>query len=62
MKFALEIKTEPVTRAAIVVAVVAFSSGSLAMIAFYTNSPTARFFCTGILANVVYLALNVAKA
>jgi hypothetical protein len=33
MKFAFEIKKELVTQAAIIVAIVAFSSGSLAMIA-----------------------------
>jgi hypothetical protein len=38
MKFAFEIKTEPVTQAAIIIAVVAFSSNSLAMIAIYTNN------------------------
>jgi hypothetical protein len=32
MKFAFEVKTEPVTQAAIIAANVAFSSGSLAMI------------------------------
>jgi hypothetical protein len=35
MKFAFDIKTEPVTQAAIIVAVVAFSSGSLATVAVY---------------------------
>jgi len=38
MKFAFEIKTEPVTQASIIVAVVAFSSGSLATIAIYAQS------------------------
>ncbi len=58
MKFAFEIKTDPVTQAAIIVAVVAFSSGSLAMIALYTNNSTISTFCAVALAVVVYLALR----
>jgi hypothetical protein len=38
MKFAFEIKTEPVTQASIILAVVAFLSGSLATIAIYAQS------------------------
>jgi hypothetical protein len=53
MKFAFEIKTEPVTQAAIIVAVVAFSSGSLATIAFYTNNSTISTFCVVILAVII---------
>ena len=58
MKFAFEIKTEPVTQAAIVVAVVAFSSGSLATVAVYTQSPTVSIICLVVLALIVYLALR----
>ncbi len=58
MKFAFKIKTEPVTQAAIIVAVVAFSSGSLATIAIYTNNPTVSTFCTVALAIIVYLLLR----
>jgi hypothetical protein len=58
MKFAFEIKMEPVTQAAIVVAIDAFSSGSLATIAIYTNNQTVTTFCAVALAVVVYLALH----
>jgi hypothetical protein len=57
MKFAFKIKTEPVTQAAIIVAVVAFSSGSLVTIAIYAQSPPVSVICTVVLAFVVYLAL-----
>jgi hypothetical protein len=53
MKFAFEIKTEPVMQAAIIVAIVAFSSGSLAMIAFYTNNSTISTFCVVVLAVII---------
>jgi hypothetical protein len=58
MKLAFEIKTEPVTQAAIIVAVVAFSSASLATIAIYSNNSTVSTFCAVALAVVVYLALR----
>jgi hypothetical protein len=58
MKFAFEIKTKPVTQAIIIVAVVAFSPGSLALIAIYSQSPSVSAFCPVILAVVVYLALH----
>ena len=58
MKFAFEIKTEPVTQAAIIIAVVAFSSGFLAMIAIYAQSPPVSVIYTVVLAFVVYLALR----
>ena len=58
MKFAFKIKTEPVTQAAIIVAVVAFSSsGSLATVAVYAQSPPVSIICSVILAIIVYLAL-----
>ncbi len=57
MKFAFEIKTEPVTQAPIIVAVVTFSSGSLATIAIYAQSLPGSVICTVVLAFVVYLAL-----
>ena len=57
MKLAFEIKTEPVTQAAIIVAVVAFSSGSLAMVAVYAQSPPVSAICSVVLAIIVYLAL-----
>jgi hypothetical protein len=40
MKFAFEIKTEPVTQAAIIIGVIAFSSASLTLIAIYLGSPS----------------------
>jgi hypothetical protein len=58
MKFAFEIKTEPVTQAAIIAAVIAFSSGSLAMIVVYTGSPAVSTTCAVALAVIVYLALR----
>jgi hypothetical protein len=39
MKFAFEIKTKPVTQASIIVAAIAFSSGSLVLIAITLNAP-----------------------
>ena len=58
MKFAFKIKTEPVTQAAIIIAVVAFSSGSLATVAVYTQSPLVSIICLVVLAIIVYLALR----
>jgi hypothetical protein len=58
MKFAFEIKTKPVTQAAIIVAVVAFSSGSLATVAVYTQSPPVSAICSVVPAIIVYLALR----
>ncbi len=58
MKFAFEIKTEPVTQAAIIVAVVAFFSGSLATVAVYAQSPPVSIICLVILTMLVYLALR----
>ncbi len=58
MKFAFEIKTEPVTQAAIIVAVVAFSSGSLAVVAVYAQSPPVSAICSVVLTVIVYLALR----
>jgi hypothetical protein len=58
MKFAFEIKTEPVTQAAIIVTVVAFSSGSLATVAVYAQSPPICTICSVVLAIIVYLALR----
>jgi hypothetical protein len=39
MKLVFEIKTEPVTQAGIIVAIIAFSSSSLALIVTYSESP-----------------------
>jgi hypothetical protein len=60
MKFAFEIKTEPVTQASIIAAVVAFSSGSLTLIAIYSQSPLVSAFCAVILAIIMYSALRLA--
>ena len=57
MTFAVEIKTEP-TQAATIIAVVAFSSGSLAMTTIYANNSTVSTFCAVVLAIVIYLALH----
>ena len=58
MKFAFEIKMKPVTQAAIIVAVVAFSFGSLANVAVYAQSPTVSIICSVVLTIIVYLALR----
>jgi hypothetical protein len=58
MKFAFEIKTELVTQAAIMIAIIAFSSGSLATVAIYANSPTVSTFCPVVLAIIIHLALR----
>ena len=58
MKFAFEIKTEPVTQAAIIIAVVAFSSGSFAMIVIYAQRPPVSVICLVVLAFIVYLAVR----
>jgi hypothetical protein len=60
MKFAFEIKTELVTQASIIVAVVAFSSGSLASIAIYSQSPLVSASCAVVLAVIVYSSLRLA--
>ena len=57
MKFAFEIKTEPVIQADIIVAIVAFSSRSLTMVAVYAQSPPVSIICLVVLATIVYLAL-----
>jgi hypothetical protein len=62
MILVFEIKTEPVTQAGIIVAIVAFSSGSLALIATYSQSPLVSVFCKIVLAVVVYLALRFAPS
>jgi hypothetical protein len=58
MKFAFKIKTKPVTQAAIIVAVIAFSSGSLVTIVVYAQSPTVSVTCVAALAIIIYLALR----
>ncbi len=58
MKFAFKIKTKPVTQAAIIVAVAAFSSISLATVAIYAQSPPVSIICLVVLAIIVYLALR----
>ena len=57
MQFAFKIKTEPVTQATIIIAAVIFSSGSLATVAVYAQSPPISIICLIVLAILVYLAL-----
>jgi hypothetical protein len=45
MKFAFEIKTVPVTWAAVIMGIVTFASGSLGTIAIYVDTPLAGIFC-----------------
>ncbi len=47
MKFAFEIKTEPVTQATVIIGVVAFASGSRGTIAIYVDTPLAGISCAG---------------
>jgi hypothetical protein len=59
MKFAFKIMTKPVTQAAIVISVIALSSGSLATIAIFLGT-LARILCAIVLAVIIYLALCLA--
>ena len=61
MKFVLKVKTEPVTQAAIIVAIVTVSSGSLASIAIYSQNTTVSIVCSIVLAITVYTALRLAS-
>jgi hypothetical protein len=61
MKLVFKIKTEPVTQASIIVAVVIFfSSGLLALIAIYSQSPPVSVLCAIVHAIVAYSALHPA--
>jgi hypothetical protein len=60
MKFVFKIKTEPVTQVSIIIAVVAFSSGSLALNAIYSQILLVGASCAVVLALIVYLALCLA--
>ena len=60
MKLVFEIKTEPVTQAAIIISIVTVSSGSLASIAIYSDNTTVCIFCSIVLAITVYIALRLA--
>ncbi len=56
MKFVFEIKTEPTLRALVAIAIVAFSSGSLASIAIALGDPLTGQFCALVLVAIVFLA------
>jgi hypothetical protein len=60
MKLVFEIKTEPVTKATIIIAIVAVSSGLLASIVIYSQSPLVSVFCAIVLVVIVYSALRLA--
>jgi hypothetical protein len=60
MKFTFEIKTKRVTQASFIVAVVAFSSGSLASIAIYSQSPSVSASCAIALEIIIYSTLHLA--
>ena len=60
MKLVFEVKTEPVTQAAIIVAIVTVSSESLASIAIYSQNTTVRIFCSVVLVITDYTALRLA--
>jgi hypothetical protein len=60
MKLVFEIKTEPVTQATIIIAIVTAASGSLATIAIYGQNTTVSIFCSVVLAVIVYIALRLA--
>ncbi len=59
VKLVFEIKTEPVNQASII-AIVAFSSGALALIAIYLQRPSVSIFCAVVLTLIVYSALCLA--
>jgi hypothetical protein len=60
MKLVFEIKTEPVTQATIIIAIVTVSSRSLASIAIYAHNTSVSIFCSVALAVIVYVALRLA--
>jgi hypothetical protein len=60
MKFAFRIKAEPITQAAIIIGIIAFSSGSLASVVVYLGTPSAGIVCAIVLAVIVYLTLRLA--
>ena len=60
MKLIFEVKTEPVIQASIIIGVVAFSSGTLALIAIYSYSPLVCALFAIVLAIIVYSALRLA--
>ncbi len=62
MKFAFEIKTKPVTQAAIIITVVAFSSESLVTVAVYAQSPpvtSQKLHCHTLFLMIVFFYHNV---
>jgi hypothetical protein len=61
MKLVVDIKTEPVTQAAIIIAIVTVSSRSLASIAIYSQNTAVCIFCSIVLAITVYTALCLAS-
>ena len=60
MKLVFEVKTEPITQATIIIAIITVSSGSLASIAIYLQSTPVYILCSGVLAIIVYIALHLA--
>jgi len=60
MKLVIDVKTEPVTQATTIIAIVTVSSGSLASIAIYSADTTVYLFCSIVLAILVYTALCLA--
>ena len=60
MKLVFELKTEPVTQATIIIAIVTVSSGSLASIAIYSADTKVCISCSIVLAITVYTALRLA--
>jgi hypothetical protein len=60
LKFALEIMTEPVTQAMIIIGTVAFSSSLIATIAIYLGSAPAGVVCDIVPMVIIYLTLRLA--
>ena len=60
MKLVFEVKTEPITQATIIIAIITVSSGLLASIAIYSQSTPVYILCSGALAIIVYIALHLA--
>ena len=60
MKLVFEIKTEPVTQATIIIAIVTVSSGSLASLKIYAHNTSVSICCSVTLTFIVYIALHLA--
>ncbi len=60
MKFALEIKTEPITQVTITISIIAFSPGGLATIAVYLCTSSTGIASAVVLKVIIYISLRFA--